>query len=83
MLLGALVDAGLPLDELRGALARLPIAGYSVNASIAQRGVIRGTHISVDLDPQARAGCSIQDFLDMVEASGLSRSVKDKSAKGS
>ena len=81
MLLGALVDAGLPLDELRGALASLPIAGYSVNASIAQRGVIRGTHVSVDLDPQARAGCSIRDFLDMVEASGLSRSVKEKSQR--
>ena len=43
MLLGALIDSGLSIDELKGELARLPLAGYSVNAAAAQRGVIRGT----------------------------------------
>ena len=38
MLLGALIDSGLSIDELKGELARLPLAGYSVNAAVAQRG---------------------------------------------
>ena len=81
MLLGALIDSGLSIDELKGELARLPLAGYSVSAAAAQRGVIRGTHVSVDLDGSHNASHSIHDFLDMVEASDFSRSVKDKSQR--
>lgn len=77
MLLGALVDAGLSLEELRGELLKLPLTGYSVEAKAAQRGVVRGTHVTVDLHPDARGIHTIQDFLDMVQASSLSGTVKE------
>ncbi len=79
MLLGALIDAGLSIEELRGELAKLPIDGYSVNAATSQRGVIRGTHVSVDTGRSHKAPHSIHDFLDMLEAGSISNSVRDKS----
>ena len=79
MLLGALIDAGLPIEALRGELSKLPLDGYAVNASVAQRGVIRGTHVSVDTGGSRKAFHSIHDFLDMVDAAALSPSVKEKS----
>ena len=37
MLLGAVVDLGLPVDELRAELARLPLSGYALEASRVSR----------------------------------------------
>ena len=81
MLLGALVDAGLSLQELRGELSKLPLAGYTIEASKAQRGVISGTHVTVDLHPNSKGTHTIQDFLDMVQASSLPGSVKEKASE--
>ncbi|MGH9577453.1 MAG: nickel insertion protein, partial [Terriglobales bacterium] len=33
MLLGALADAGLPPDELRSELAKLPLSGYRLEVT--------------------------------------------------
>jgi hypothetical protein len=81
MLLGALIDAGLSLQELRGELSKLPIKGYSVEAQAAQRGVVRGTHVTVDLDPDSKTIHTIQDFIGMVQTSALSDSVKEKACE--
>ena len=81
MLLGALVDAGLSLQELRGELSKLSLTGYSIEARKAQRGVIRGTHITVDLHPKSKGTHTIQDFLDMVQTSSLSGSIKEKACE--
>ena len=81
MLLGALVDAGLPLQSLIEELARLPLDGYSIEAHGAQRGVINGTQVTVALDHQSKRAHSIQDFLDMVQASSLDPTVKHKASQ--
>jgi uncharacterized protein (TIGR00299 family) protein len=81
MLLGALVDAGLPLERLKEELSKLPLDGYSIGSRTAQRGVIRGTQIEVKLGRKGKGTHSIQDFLDMVQASSLSPSVKEKACK--
>ena len=81
MLLGALVDAGLPLQSLIEEIARLPIDGYSIEAHGAQRGVINGTQVTVALDHQGKRAHSIQDFLDMVQASSLHPTVKHKASQ--
>jgi len=47
MLLGALVDAGLPLEELRSDLSRLPLSGYEVTAERVKKGAICGTKVHV------------------------------------
>jgi hypothetical protein len=81
MLLGALVDAGLSLQRLKDELARLPLTGYSIEARTAQRGVVRGTQVTVELHPQGRGTHSIQDFVDMVQGSSLPPSIREKACE--
>lgn len=50
MILGALVDAGLPLADLAQALATLPMSGYELRAQSAKRGPIAGTKVDVVLE---------------------------------
>ena len=48
MILGALLDLGLSLDDLRGELASLPLEGYTVGAERVQRAGIAATRANVD-----------------------------------
>ena len=75
MILGALLDAGLPLEDLRRAIAKLGVDGYSLKAQRVQRGGLEGTHLVVELDERGRRTHTIQNFVDIVEASGLSENV--------
>ncbi len=50
MTLGALVDLGLSVDDLRAALASLPVAGYTIEASRVMRCGIGATHVQVKTD---------------------------------
>ena len=75
MILGSLLDVGLPLDDLQTALARLNVDGYSLKAQRAQRGGLEGTHLVVELGERGRRTHTIQNFVESVEASGLSDSV--------
>ena len=47
MILGALIDAGLPIDELRAALGSLALEGVRVEANRTQRSGIGATSFSV------------------------------------
>ena len=47
MILGALLDAGLPMEELRTALGSLALEGMQVTASATQRSGIGATNFSV------------------------------------
>lgn len=49
MLLGALVDAGAPLDDLRAGLSALPVTGYALSAVRVTEKGISGTHVRVAL----------------------------------
>jgi uncharacterized protein (DUF111 family) len=49
MVLGALVDAGLELEQLRAELGRLPVSGYALSAEKVRRRGLRGTHIEVEV----------------------------------
>jgi hypothetical protein len=51
MLLGAFLDAGLPMEELRAALGSLAIDGYDLSASRVSRAGIAATKFSV-LEPR-------------------------------
>lgn len=50
MLLGALVDLGLPLEALRGELARLPLGGYRLEARRVVRAGLAATKVDVILE---------------------------------
>ena len=78
MLLGALLDAGLPLEELRAELAKLPVGGFSLDAAPVNRGVIRGTLATVSHEREAGGGYAIRDFTRMVDDSALAAPVKER-----
>jgi uncharacterized protein (TIGR00299 family) protein len=50
MTLGALVDLGVPLDEMRAALATLPLSGYTLQADPVHRSAIAATQVRVVMD---------------------------------
>ena len=79
MILGALLDAGLALDDLQDALAKLGADGYALEARKARRGGLDGTHLVVNLDERGSRTHTIRDFVEIVEASGLSDSVVQRS----
>lgn len=79
MILGALLDAGLALDDLQDAIAKLGVDGYTLEARKARRGGLGGTHLVVNLDERGNKTHTIRDFVDIVEASGLPDSVVQRS----
>jgi uncharacterized protein (TIGR00299 family) protein len=52
MILGALVDLGLPLDVLRQELAKVPLSGYRLEARQVDRSGLRATKVDVLIDGQ-------------------------------
>jgi len=50
MILGALVDAGVPLDAIREQLTTLPLHGWTIAAREVKRGPFRATKVDVHVD---------------------------------
>src|SRR5919202_5090448 len=77
MVLGALIDAGVPVDGLRTALAGLDLRGYHLQAErIEQRGVT-GTRVTVALDLAVRhPSRTWLNIRALIERSNLSESVQ-------
>lgn len=61
MALGALIDAGADLDELRTMLGRLPVGGWSIEAETVMRSGIGGTkvHVHTEATPPARSAAVV------------------------
>ena len=78
MLLGALVDAGAPLDRVRQHLAQLNLTGYRLEAAEETRCEVRGLHLKVHLEDTARR--SPGELLEIVESSGLDSRIKGQAA---
>ena len=79
MALGALVDAGTPLEVITDALDAMGIVGVDLRAEQSQRGGVVGTFVRVELDEQARKTHRFDDFIDTVRSSPLSGHVKAQS----
>ena len=75
MLLGALLDAGVPREKLEEELAKLALPGYRLRVSRVKRGFIAATAVEVELTEQAPAR-RLQDILALLEDSQLSVSAK-------
>ncbi len=80
MLLGALVDAGLPLEDLRADLARLPLSGYEIRAERVTKQGIAGTRVTVEVGRE-RAHRGLSDILDIINRSDLPDQVKDAACR--
>ena len=80
MILGAIVDAGCPLETVEGALARLGVGGWQLEARPVERGGLRGTHLAVRTDPSRRFH-DLGDMLGPIERSTLPDSVKTRAER--
>ena len=78
MILGAVIDAGVPIGELSEALDKLNVKGFSLSCQPGQRGGVNGTSVSVDQDERARRPRNFNDFIKIVEQSSLSAKVRGR-----
>jgi len=79
MVLGAVVDAGVPLTVITSALDTMNVSGVALSVEQSQRGGVVGTHVRVELDDEARESHQFDDFITAVQSSTLSNSVKQQS----
>lgn len=80
MLLGALLDAGLDLDALRGELARLGVDGWSVRAERVKRSGLAATKAHVDLAEAPQPHRRLPDILALIDRSTLDAGDKQRAA---
>ncbi len=77
MALGALLDAGLPLDALRAELDKLQLDGWSVDAERAMRRYLSGTRALVHAPEQATHR-HLSDVQLIIESSALAPELKQR-----
>jgi len=80
MLLGAVVDLGLPIDRLREELAKLPLPGYRLEARGVTRSGLLATKVDVVAEGPSPAHRHLRHILELLEASDLEAEVKGRSA---
>ena len=79
MTLGALVDAGLPLDVLRSELAKLGLPGYTLSSEKVRRSGLSATKVHVVLDEKEQPARHLADISRVINGSSLSPVIKQKS----
>jgi uncharacterized protein (TIGR00299 family) protein len=78
MLLGALLDAGLPFATLEDGLARLDLRGYRLDVQPKQSYGITGTKLDVLVDEAVQPERRLTDIVAMLDRSDLSPWVREK-----
>jgi pyridinium-3,5-bisthiocarboxylic acid mononucleotide nickel chelatase len=82
MFLGALIDAGLPLEELSRALSTLPIGHYSLDAKKETRNGLTGTRFIVKQGHEAHhSHRGLREIREIIQGGDLSSSVKARSLR--
>ncbi len=80
MLLGAGVDLGLPVETLRDELARLPLAGYRLDAERVTRAGLAATQVHVVPDAPETKHRHLRDVIELLDRSTLEGAIKEKAA---
>lgn len=79
MMVGALIDAGFPVEELRRALQSLALEGYSLEVTREERNHLFGTRFNVTVSRNPQPNRRFSDIRDVLRAGNLRPSVRDKS----
>jgi uncharacterized protein (TIGR00299 family) protein len=80
MVLGAVVDLGLPLEELRDELAKLPLSGYRLEAARVQRSGLAATKVDVHGEEAAPAHRHLKDILGLIDRSRLDPPIQERAS---
>ena len=81
MILGALVDAGLPLTELQTALDGLGVPGIRLSAEEVKRGAFRGTLVRVATEEHGHPHRHLSAIQRILEAATMPPSVSADAAR--
>jgi uncharacterized protein (TIGR00299 family) protein len=79
MLLGALLDSGLEIEQLQQALSALKVNGFSISESQVTRGGVRATLAHVNLDDSGSRTRHWDEFESTIKGSTLPGIVKNQS----
>ena len=77
MFLGAMLDAGLPLETLKTSLAAVPVTGYQLTSEPFQDRGIRGTRFNIVLVEQKQPPRHFSDITALLHASTLAPGVQE------
>lgn len=77
MVLGALVDLGVPVETLAAEMKKLPLENWSMESRRERRGAIEGVRVMISAHDQPHRKYS--DIKTMLEGSALDAGVKEKS----
>ncbi len=77
MILGALVDLGLPLDHLKSEWNKLGLSGWKVEAEKTERQNIGATHLKISI-PDEKSHRHLSHFKKLLDGSSLSEKVKSR-----
>ena len=90
MIMGALVDAGVPFETLREELAKLRLPGFSLERREVMKGVFRATKVDVHVHDHGAGAAghthahpdrNLGAILDLIGGSALPEPVKDKATR--
>jgi pyridinium-3,5-bisthiocarboxylic acid mononucleotide nickel chelatase len=82
MIMGALVDAGVPLADLRAELRKLPLDGWELTAHEVRRGAFRATKVEVEISSAVHhPHRSLGDILAILDASAIDSTVKHRACR--
>jgi pyridinium-3,5-bisthiocarboxylic acid mononucleotide nickel chelatase len=76
MVLGALLDLGVPSEVLFEELRKIPVTGYSLRAVKEERGLIGGTRVIIEVEEQPHR--SLGDIRELIYQSKLNEGVQGK-----
>ncbi|EAX48457.1 protein of unknown function DUF111 [Thermosinus carboxydivorans Nor1] len=78
MMIGALLDAGLPIEHLQTELAKLDISGYKlINKDIVKKG-IRARYFNVEFRQWFQPSRNFGDIQKIIKKSSLATSIKEQ-----
>ncbi len=78
MLLGALVDAGMPLEELKSFIDKLAIEPLDIQVEQVKRNGVAGTKVSVLMKRVPQKERNIKDIFELIDRSSIPESIKEK-----
>jgi hypothetical protein len=81
MVLGALVDAGLPFKDLARALRSLPIDGYRLTRKPVSRAALQATKVDVSIPKEVRVPLPSKKIDRLIAHSRLPAPVKDRARR--
>jgi len=81
MILGGLLDLGVPQDVMQTGLAKLKLESFELISSVGARAHIRGTHVRVRPKGESTKERSFREIRDLIKKSPLNRKIKQVSVE--